>query len=110
MVPTREPITLQVSSQNGAAAAVTSPVGLPSEQGGEDVAAAPLDGVKLVGTYDGGDASDGESGLSELDARILSGAYSDVGSTKDRLSRPLRRVLVKDHIGPGAQGWDQGHG
>ncbi len=85
-------------SQNGAAA--TAPVSLPSEQNREDFSAAPLDGVKLVGSYDSGDASGGES-MSEVDARILSGAYSDTGSTKDRLSRPLRRALVKDQIGPG---------
>ncbi len=55
-----------------------------------------------MGSYDSGDASGGES-MSEVDARILSGAYSDTGSTKDRLSRPLRRALVKDQIGPGTQ-------
>ena len=98
---TTEASTSQASSHNGTAA--TSPVGLPSEQQDwDDAAAAPLDGVKLVGTYDSGDASDGDSSLSALDARILSGAYSDTGSTKDRLSRPLRRALVKDRAGPGA--------
>ena len=88
----------QASGLNGAA---PSPVGLPSEQEGA-AAAAPLDGVKLVGTYDGGDG-DAES-MSELDARIKAGVYSDIGSTKDRITRPLRRALAKDPIGPGAFG------
>ena len=76
-------------------------MGLPSEQEGAASGAAPLSGVKLVGTYDGGDGVATES-MSELDARIRAGVYSDTGSTKDRLSRPLRRVLAKDPIGPGA--------
>ena len=87
----------QVPSLNGAASG--APVGLPGEQD-DAPASAPLSGVKLVGTYDGGDG-DGERSMSELDARIKAGVYSDVGSTKDRLSRPLRRVLAKDPIGPG---------
>ncbi len=73
-------------------------MGLPSEEDAAP-ATAPLSGVKLVGTYDGGDGD--EESMSELDARIKAGVYSDVGSTKDRLSRPLRRVLAKDPIGPG---------
>ena len=94
----------QVLNQNGAAA--TAPVSLPSEQ--ESQADAPLDGVKLVGSYDSGDRA-GDS-MSELDARIQAGVYGDVGSTKDRLSRPLRQVLVKDQVGPGVHchGHDKG--
>jgi len=37
----------------------------------------------------------------DLDARIQSGEFSDKGSTKERLLRPMRRVLAKDPIGPG---------
>ena len=77
-------------------------MGLPSEQDDQvTTAAVPLDGVKLVGTYDSGDEGTAET-MTELDARIRAGAYTDAGSTKDRLSRPLRRALVKDQIGPGA--------
>lgn len=38
----------------------------------------------------------------DLDDRILSGEFSDVGSTKERITRPLRKVLAMDPIGPGA--------
>ena len=55
--------------------------------------------VKLVGTYD---SSDGEEEMSELDMRIMRGEYSDEGSTKDRLTRPLRKVLAKNPVPPGA--------
>nr|AGN27239.1 CYP97A1 [Parachlorella kessleri] len=36
-----------------------------------------------------------------LDDRIMSGEFSDVGSTKERLTRPLRKLLAQDPIGPG---------
>lgn len=38
----------------------------------------------------------------DLAERIQSGEFSDKGSTKERLSRPMRRLLAKDPIGPGA--------
>lgn len=37
-----------------------------------------------------------------LEDRIAAGEFTDAGSTKERLTRPLRRVLAKDPIGPGA--------
>ncbi len=37
-----------------------------------------------------------------LDERIASGEFTDAGSTKERLTRPLRRALAKDPVGPGA--------
>jgi len=37
----------------------------------------------------------------DLAERIQSGEFSDKGSTKERLSRPMRRLLAKDPIGPG---------
>lgn len=37
----------------------------------------------------------------DLDDRIASGEFSDVGSTKERLTRPLRKALAADPIGPG---------
>ncbi|PSC75082.1 cytochrome P450 superfamily [Micractinium conductrix] len=36
-----------------------------------------------------------------LEDRIASGEFTDSGSTKERLTRPLRRVLAKDPVGPG---------
>ena len=38
---------------------------------------------------------------SGLDERILSGEFGDEGSTKERLLRPLRKLLARDRIGPG---------
>lgn len=53
-------------------------------------------GVRLVGTFDGGD---GDDEMSDLDARIMRGEYSqDEGSTADRLTRPLRKALVKNPV------------
>lgn len=40
---------------------------------------------------------------SSLEERIAAGEFTDAGSTKERLTRPLRRILAKDPIGPGAQ-------
>ena len=39
--------------------------------------------------------------LGDLGDRILSGEFTDEGSTKERLSRPVRKLLAKDPIGPG---------
>jgi hypothetical protein len=38
---------------------------------------------------------------SDLDARIASGQYSIKGSKKERLSRPARKFLSRDPVGPG---------
>lgn len=47
---------------------------------------------------DGG--KQGEAGQS-LEDRIAAGEFSDVGSTKERLTRPIRRALAQDPIGIG---------
>lgn len=44
---------------------------------------------------------DGNEAIQSLDERIASGEFSDVGSTKERLTRPLRRTLAKDPVGIG---------
>ena len=62
-----------------------------------DAAALPQ-GIRLVGTFDGGD---GDDEMSALDARIMRGEYSTEGSTLDRLTRPIRRALIKNPLGPG---------
>lgn len=36
-----------------------------------------------------------------LDDRIASGEFDDSGSTKEKLTRPLRKVLAKDPLGIG---------
>ncbi len=41
---------------------------------------------------------------SALDDRIAAGEFSDVGSTKERMTRPLRKVLAQDPVGIGEQG------
>ena len=37
-----------------------------------------------------------------LDVRIMRGEFTDDGSTKERITRPIRKVLAKDRAGPGA--------
>lgn len=41
------------------------------------------------------------SSASKLDERIFSGEFTEEGSTKERLTRPIRKLLAKDPIGPG---------
>jgi hypothetical protein len=36
-----------------------------------------------------------------LDDRILSGEFSDTGSTKEQLTRPIRKALAEDPVGIG---------
>jgi len=38
---------------------------------------------------------------SDLDDRIMSGEFTDSGSTKEKLTRPIRKMLAKDPLGPG---------
>jgi hypothetical protein len=45
-------------------------------------------------------ASDPEA-ASALDDRISSGEFTDAGSTKERISRPVRKFLALDPLGPG---------
>ena len=47
--------------------------------------------------------SDTTKSYDALEARIASGEFTDAGSTKERLTRPLRRLLAKDPLGPGGQ-------
>ena len=37
----------------------------------------------------------------DLDARISSGEFTDSGSTKEKLTRPVRKVLAQDPVGIG---------
>ena len=52
--------------------------------------------------------------LQSLDDRIASGEFSDVGSTKEQMTRPLRRLLARDPVGIGEHcyrtllGWNTG--
>ena len=39
-----------------------------------------------------------------LEDRIASGEFTDTGSTKERLTRPVRKVLAQDPSGFGEQG------
>lgn len=48
----------------------------------------------------GGPAKDKEFGNS-LEDRIASGEFSDNGSTKEKLTRPIRKILAQDPIGAG---------
>lgn len=57
---------------------------------------------------DGEGGARSEDGLSPLDRRIMDGEFSDMGSTKARLTQPFRRVLSRDPIGPGAGAADTG--
>ena len=36
-----------------------------------------------------------------LEERIASGEFDDSGSTKEKLTRPMRKLLAKDSMGPG---------
>ena len=49
-----------------------------------------------------GDGSDkGKKYGENLDDRIASGEFDDSGSTKEKMTRPLRKMLAKDPLGPG---------
>ncbi len=56
--------------------------------------------VALDGAEDTFEVKDKSGG--SLDSRILSGEFTDEGSTKEKLTRPLRKALAKDPVGPGA--------
>ena len=47
-------------------------------------------------------SSDDEESAKALEDRIAAGEFTDKGSTKERLTRPLRRALAADPLGPGA--------
>ncbi len=82
----------QPQDSNGAFSLDDVPSGLAGRNGSAAVPRPP----RLVGTYD----SDGEDDLDALDQRILGGEYTDAGSTKAKLTQPVRRVLSKG-MGPG---------
>jgi hypothetical protein len=47
--------------------------------------------------------------LSSLDDRILSGEFTE-GSTKEQMTRPVRKILAQDPVGIGAFFWSgRGH-
>jgi hypothetical protein len=48
-------------------------------------------------------ADDKPSSLASLEDRIQSGEFTDTGSTKEKMTRPLRKALAQDPTGFGAQ-------
>jgi hypothetical protein len=43
----------------------------------------------------------GRSFGENLEERIASGEFDDSGSTKEKITRPVRKLLAKDPLGPG---------
>lgn len=48
---------------------------------------------------------DSKDAMDSLAERIASGQYSQSGSKKEKLTRPARKLLSKDRIGPGNVAW-----
>jgi hypothetical protein len=44
---------------------------------------------------------DGNGEYSKLEARIASGEFTDTGSTKEKITRPLRKALAEEPTGVG---------
>jgi len=42
-----------------------------------------------------------EPGADDINQRILSGEFTDAGSTKEKLTRPIRKALAQDPVGIG---------
>jgi len=61
------------------------------------VTAAASDGNDKNGKPKLGGRSFGE----DLEERIASGEFDDSGSTKEKITRPVRKLLAKDPLGPG---------
>ncbi|KAI3429441.1 hypothetical protein D9Q98_005535 [Chlorella vulgaris] len=61
----------------------------------------PLKNQPLVVRAAGGQEQPPKNSYDSLEERIASGEFTDAGSTKERLTRPLRRVLARDPVGPG---------
>ncbi|KIY93092.1 hypothetical protein MNEG_14870 [Monoraphidium neglectum] len=82
--------TLRGARPQGARAAAPRPV------------RAPIVARRVVVTHANGDGSV-QSSIDEstLDDRIASGEFSDVGSTKERITRPVRKLLAQDPVGIG---------
>ena len=55
----------------------------------------------VVASADGSGSDKGKKYGDNLDDRIASGEFDDSGSTKEKLTRPLRKMLAKDPLGPG---------
>lgn len=64
-------------------------------------------------------AQDSKNGVSDselkkkaddLSERILSGEFTDSGSTKEKLTRPVRKLLAQDPVGLGEQDFDRSAG
>ncbi|CAK0785609.1 hypothetical protein CVIRNUC_008820 [Coccomyxa viridis] len=53
------------------------------------------------GNLSNGNKSGSSVSNKSLDERILSGEFTDQGSTKERITRPIRKALAKDPVGPG---------
>lgn len=87
---------------------------VPSGLNGSNGSAAVPRPPRLVGAYDS-ESEEGDA-MSELDQRILGGEFTDVGSTKAKITKPARKVLSKG-FGPGralalllarqARGWER---
>lgn len=71
---------------------------VPSGLNGSNGSAAVPRPPRLVGAYDS-ESEEGDA-MSELDQRILGGEFTDVGSTKAKITKPARKVLSKG-FGPG---------
>lgn len=44
----------------------------------------------------------------DINSRILSGEFTDAGSTKEKLTRPIRKALAQDPVGIGKSSQQQG--
>ncbi len=46
-------------------------------------------------------SSPDSSSANKLEERILSGEFTEEGSKREKLTRPIRKLLAKDSLGPG---------
>lgn len=81
------------SAQTAAAGSNGIPPGQASQNGASPSGLSGDDSAFEVKDKNGG----------SLDVRIMSGEFTDDGSTKERITRPIRKVLAKDRGGPGAR-------
>jgi hypothetical protein len=47
------------------------------------------------------ETQDEKAAISELEARIMSGEFTDTGSTKEKITRPIRKALADEPTGVG---------
>lgn len=90
-LPQRTGCRRRRSAQTAAAGSNGIPPGQASQNG-----ASPSGGSSDDSAFEVKDKNGGS-----LDVRIMSGEFTDGGSTKERITRPLRKVLAKDRGGPG---------